>query len=87
MRLFDGHIHSQHIHVEMDVTAIWKDRRLQYESESPNDTIVLQSSGNTSIWIPDITILNEKGIKYGTFPETLAAYWITPSGEVLFSQR
>ena len=71
----------------MDIIATWKDRRLQYESESPNDKIVLQGSGNMSIWRPDIVIDAEKGVEYETFPGTLAAYWIAPSGNVAFFQR
>ena len=56
----------------MDIIVTWNDRRLQYESESPNERIVLQSSENVSIWRPDIVIDAEKGVKYETFPGTLA---------------
>ena len=78
---------SQHIHVEMDMTTSWKDKRLQYKAEPPNTTIVLQNSGGASIWRPDLIVISEKGVKYKTFPETLAACRISPSGDVLFSQR
>ena len=71
----------------MDITTSWKDKRLQYEAEPPDTTIVLQNTGGTSIWRPDLIVISEKGVKYKTFPETLAACRISPSGDVLFSQR
>ena len=71
----------------MDVNTIWNDKHLTYDAESPNDTIVLQSSQNLTIWRPDIIIISEKGVKQDTFPDELATCRISPYGDVIYSQR
>ena len=77
----------QHIYVVMDVITGWRDKKLQFDAESPDDKIILQSDGLQKLWKPDIRVDGEKGVKQETFPETLAGSWILPTGDVFFSQR
>ena len=65
----------------------WMDNRLKLTNEDSDEVLVLQGDAVSAIWKPDISILNEKGVKHDTFPAIQESVTISLRGIVNYHIR